>query len=203
MRDQATARSVLVIDPAHRGFGYTIFEGPQDLIDWGVRHVQGAKNKTSLSAAGEPISHYGPQILLLEDTAAKGCRRGRRVRDLMEALELYARSRGLTVRKISQDRVKRTFSPLGVRNKDQMARFIAARFPELAHHVPPERKPSMSEDRRMAIFDAAAFAIVSYGLSNTPPNSITTRLSQHRVIELPLVAGSSGGQARASRSGQC
>jgi transcriptional regulator with XRE-family HTH domain len=150
------------VDPTHRGFGYAIFEGPQ-LIDWGVRHVQSAKNKASLVAAGELISRYRPRIVVLEDVAAKGCRRCRRVRVLVEALELYARSRGLTVRKISQARVRKAFSALGVQNKDQMARFIAARFPELAHHVPRERKPWMSEDSRMAIFDAAAYALACFG----------------------------------------
>jgi hypothetical protein len=153
---------VLVVDPTHRCFGYAIFEGPQCLIDWRVHHVQDAKNKASLLVAGELISRYRPRILVLEDVTAKGCRRCRRVRDLVETLELYARNRGLTVRKISQSTVKRTFSPLGVQNKDQMARFIAARFPELVHHLPPARKPWMSEDSRMAIFDAAAFALALF-----------------------------------------
>jgi hypothetical protein len=57
------------------------------------------------------------------------------------------------------------FSPLGVRNKNEIARFIAARFPELARSLPPERKPWMSEDSRMAIFDAAALAFASFGLA--------------------------------------
>jgi hypothetical protein len=42
---------------------------------------------------------------------------------------------------------------------------IATRFPQLARSVPPERKPWMSEDSRMAIFDAAAFALASFGLA--------------------------------------
>ena len=63
------------------------------------------------------------------------------------------------MRTISRATVKRIFSPLGVQNKDQMARFIAPRFPELADYLPPERKPWMSEDPRMAIFDAAALGL--------------------------------------------
>jgi hypothetical protein len=165
MRDQAIARRVLAIDPTHRGFGYTIFEGRQYLIDWGTRHVQGPKNRASLAAVGELISRYHPQVIVLEDVAAKGCRRRRRVRELLEALELYVRGRGLTARKISQVTVKSIFSPLGVRNKNEKARFIAARFPELARSLPPERKPWMSEDSRMAIFDAAAFGLASFGLA--------------------------------------
>jgi hypothetical protein len=161
----SSQKRVLAIDPTHRGFGYVIFEGPEFLIDWGVRHVEGPKNKASTAAAAELITRYHPRIMVLEDVAAKGCRRRRRVRELVEVLDRYGRERGLTVRKVAQARVKRTFLPLGIRNKNQMARFVAAQFPELARCVPPERKPWMSEDTRMAIFDAAAFALASFGLA--------------------------------------
>ena len=43
-----------------------------------------------------------------------------------------------------------------------MERFVAERFPELARYPPPERKPWMSEDLKMAIFDAAAFALAFF-----------------------------------------
>jgi hypothetical protein len=45
----------LAIDPTHRGFGYVVLEGSDHLIDWGVRHVQGPKNKASIEAASELI----------------------------------------------------------------------------------------------------------------------------------------------------
>jgi hypothetical protein len=141
-----------------------IFEGSDFLIDWGVRQVEGPKNKASTAAAAELVTRYHPRIMVLEDVAAKGCRRCRRVRELVDALDRYSRERGLTVRKVTQARVKRTFFPLGIRNKNQMARFIAAKFPELAPWVPPERKPWMSEDERMAIFDGAAMTL-AFGLA--------------------------------------
>jgi hypothetical protein len=157
---RATEKRILAIDPNHRGFGYVIFEGPDRLIDWGVRHVQGQKNKASLRAASELIDRYRPHILVVEDSDANACRKRGRVRQLLKALETGAAVRGLSVRTIPRERVRRTFLAHGIRNKDQMARSIAARFPELVHHLPPERKPWMSEDFRMAIFDAAAFACV-------------------------------------------
>jgi hypothetical protein len=155
-------KRILAIDPTHRGFGYVIFEGPDFLIDWGVRHVVGPKNKASIAAAAELITRYRPRIMVLEDVAAKDCRRRRRVRELVEIMDQYGRERGLTVRKVAQARVKRTFLPFGIQNKNQMARLIAARFTELARAVPPERKPWMSEDSRMTIFDAAAFALAFF-----------------------------------------
>ncbi len=151
-----------------------IFEGPDFLIDWGVRHVEGPKNKASIAAAGELISRYHPQIMILEDVLAKGCRRRKRVRELVEVLDRYGRERGLTVRKVAQARVKKLFLPLGIRNKDQMARFVATRFPELARYLPPERKPWMSEDLRTAIFDAAAFALAFFLASKASNQHETT-----------------------------
>jgi hypothetical protein len=140
MMSPANEKRLLAIDPNHRGFGYVILEGPERLIDWGTRQVRGHKNRASLGAAEELISHYRPQILVVEDVGARHCRRCRRVRELVEALDHYGRERGLTVRKIAQTTVKRTFRPPGVRNKNQMARFITAPFPELARYVLPERK---------------------------------------------------------------
>jgi Holliday junction resolvasome RuvABC endonuclease subunit len=154
----ATEKRVLAIDPTHRGFGYVVLEGPERLIDWGTRHVIGQKNKASLRAASELISLYRPHILVIEDVDAKGCWKRRRVRELLGALELLARERGLTVRRVPRNKVKRVFLARGITNKHQMARFIAARFPELARCVPPERKAWMSEDLRTAVFDAAAMA---------------------------------------------
>jgi Holliday junction resolvasome RuvABC endonuclease subunit len=161
-RIPTSEKRLLSIDPTHRGFGYVVLEGPERLIDWGTRHVQGPKNKASVAAVGELIGRYRPQIMVLEDVAARDCRRSRRVRELVEALDRHGRERGLTVRKIAKARVKKMFSRLGIRNKGQMARFIAARFPELARYLPPERKPWMSEDLKMAIFDAAAFGLAVF-----------------------------------------
>jgi hypothetical protein len=51
-----------------------------------------------LREPGEFISHYRPQILVLEDVGARHCRRRSRVRELIDALDRYGRERGLTVR---------------------------------------------------------------------------------------------------------
>jgi hypothetical protein len=66
------------------------------------------------------------------------------------------------VRKIARTAARRYFLRLNVRNKNQMAQFIAATFRELARRVPPERKPWMSEDSRMAIFDVAGLALAFF-----------------------------------------
>ena len=39
---------VLAIDPSTRGFGFAVLEGPNRLIDWGVKETKVDKNKRSL-----------------------------------------------------------------------------------------------------------------------------------------------------------
>jgi hypothetical protein len=46
--------------------------------------------------------------------------------------------------------------------KHRLAETIARRIPGLQLYVPPVRKPWMSEDARMGIFDAAALASVYF-----------------------------------------
>lgn len=155
-------KRILAIDPTPRGFGYVVFEGSERLVDWGTRNVRAQKNRESIRAVSELLNLYRPQLLVLEDVNARRSRRRKRVCDLLAALELHGRERGLTVRRISSYRVKQIFLARGIRNKHQVARFIAARFPELERYLPPERKPWMSEDPKTAIFDAAALVLVIF-----------------------------------------
>ena len=46
--------------------------------------------------------------------------------------------------------------------KQEIAIAIAERFPELAPRLPRSRKPWMSEDYRMSIFDAVALALTFF-----------------------------------------
>jgi|SRR5579885_2015658 len=153
---------VLAIDPDRRGFGYVILEGPDFLVDWGIREVSGPKNAACIRAVAGLIKRYEPEVLVLEDPSAKGCWRRQRVRRLLEDLTELGRARGLRVRLVSRANVRRVFAQLGATNKYQVAKAIAERFPELASRTPPERKRWMNEDSRTAIFDAAAFALTLF-----------------------------------------
>jgi Holliday junction resolvasome RuvABC endonuclease subunit len=153
---------VLAIDPTSRGFGFAVLEGPAALIDWGVKHASGDRNARCLEQAAELIGRYQPEVLVVERTGVKDCRRCPRVRQLIENLLALASDRRLRARRVSRRRVQRCFSPRGSVTKRQIAVALAERFPELEPHLPPVRKPWMSEDERMSIFDAVAFGWASY-----------------------------------------
>ena len=73
-----------------------------------------------------------------------------------------ARARGVPARRISRAVLRRAFTAEQACTKYKIALAIAGRFPELAWRLPPIRKPWMSEDTRMGIFDAVALALAFY-----------------------------------------
>jgi Holliday junction resolvasome RuvABC endonuclease subunit len=77
-------------------------------------------------------------------------------------LTKLASKQKIRVRSFSRAKVKQAFSESGASNKQEIAIAIARRFPELAPRLPRFRKPWMSEDYRMSIFDAVALAVAYF-----------------------------------------
>jgi Holliday junction resolvasome RuvABC endonuclease subunit len=154
---------ILAIAPSTRGFGYAVIEGHKLLVDWGVRSVEGDKNSGSIKKAEEMIALYNPQVMVLEDTAAKESRRSPRIQALTKRLVAVAESHTIKVALFSQKQVRRVIVGEAEGTKHDLAKSIAERFPEeLGFRLPPKRRDWMSEDYRMGIFDAVALALAYY-----------------------------------------
>lgn len=160
-RIQTTHTRILAISPGTRGFGYTVLEGQDTLVDWGVKSVTGDKNTRCLVKVEEMIIRYRPDVIVLEDASAKDSRRSTRIRALTKRIVALASSRNLKPALFSRSEVMRAFfTDSGEGTKHALAEKIAKRFPEeLGFRLPPRRRPWMSEDSRMTIFDAAALAV--------------------------------------------
>src|SRR5262249_28637609 len=159
-------KRLLAIDPSTRGFGFAVLEGPNRLIDWGVKETKTDKKRRSLKFIADLIEQYQPSVVVVEDYAAKGSRRCDRVRELINDISKFAGKENVKVRSFSRLKAKRAFSESGTPNKYEIAIAIAKRFPELAPRLPWFRKPWMSEDYRMSIFDAVGFALNFFSLSS-------------------------------------
>ncbi len=158
---------VLAIDPTTRGFGFAVFEGPDRLVDWGTFHARrGDKRAACLRRVEEFIDYYLPNVIVLEDYDSDKSRRCARVRELVQAIGRLATTARVRVRAISPVTVRRAFAISGATTKEQIAGVLAARYPELLPHLPPHRKPWMSEDVRMSIFDGAALAHAHFRFAN-------------------------------------
>src|SRR5882757_3467016 len=74
---------ILAIAPSARGFGFAVLEGPDTLVDWGVKTVKREnKNAQSVKKVEELIVLYQPKMLILEDAEARDSRRSPRIRKL-------------------------------------------------------------------------------------------------------------------------
>jgi Holliday junction resolvasome RuvABC endonuclease subunit len=159
MKRPKRIQRLLAIDPTSKGFGYVVLESPDRLVDWGVRRTTGDKNYSCLRITEQLIDTYQPDRLVIEDTARRTTRRCKRVRNLLTSLTQLAARRHLRLSRVFPRQVRMTVSLSTDTTKHQLAAALATRFPELGCHVPPVRKPWMSEDIRFAIFDALGNAV--------------------------------------------
>jgi Holliday junction resolvasome RuvABC endonuclease subunit len=148
------------IAPSTRGFGFALIEGLNTLADWGVRSIKGDKNAGVVAKMDELINLYAPDVIALEDTAAKPARRSPRIRALSKQIVRLAKRRKVIVAPFSRKQIRQAFFADGQGTKHALAEILAKRFPdELGLRLPPKRRPWMSEDFRMGIFDAVALAL--------------------------------------------
>jgi hypothetical protein len=157
---QASADLVLAVYPSTRGFGYAVFEGPDSLVDWGVKTVRGhQKNRESLTRVRELLAFYRPDVLVLEEYQGRGSRRAKRIQTLINLMTAHATEEGIKTASYSRSEMRACF---GLSTKREIAEAIARAFPELEPRLPPVRRIWMSEDVRMSIFDAAALAMTFF-----------------------------------------
>jgi len=154
---------VLAVFPSTRGFGYALFEGPEVLVDWGIKTVRGGKkNDASLRRIQELLDLYRPDTLIVEDYKGAGSRRAERIQKLIDAAIGLATKQRIVSQSFSRADIRTCFSHRGALSKRQIAETLAREFPELGPRLPPLRKIWMSEDARMNIFDAAALAMTFF-----------------------------------------
>lgn len=155
-------KRVLAFDPNTKGFGYVVFEGIENIIDWGVKDAgKQSKNESSVSKIRKLLEYYLPDVLVVEDVTQKN-RRQPRVKQLIKRSLKEAKKNNIESILISNASIKAHFKKHNARNKYQIAQVIARHYKVLKRILPPKRKIWMSEDLRMSIFKAVALVWVFY-----------------------------------------
>jgi hypothetical protein len=94
---QRIIKRILAIDPFSRGVGFAVLEGPEELIDWGLKTTGRADNRKAVRIVETLIDRFQPDMLALENWDAAGSRRCRRVETLLNLVANGA-WKGLRVR---------------------------------------------------------------------------------------------------------
>jgi hypothetical protein len=160
-------RRVLALHATTRGFAYSIFDGPGQLIDWGIKHVRrGDKNKESLATIERLIVRYDPHAIAIEDVTEAGSRRVSRVRALYREIEKLADRANLECYAYPWQMVFSVFKDGKPKTRHDLAQMVAVILPDIARRLPPKRKIWLPQDPRQALFDAAALGITCYAVND-------------------------------------
>lgn len=143
---------VFAVDLRPRSFGFAVFEGQSELLDWGVRSFRRGVNAVKVPLRAKLrllFNRYGPDLVLLKvPTTAKLRRKVSSIAGLAHCLRIQ-------VALVSGASIRAAF-PESNKNKDQIAAAIASRYPELRPRLGPKRKSWQAERYSMSIFDATA-----------------------------------------------
>jgi len=157
MTDRSHEKRVLALDVHPRSFGFVVFEGPNRMLDWGVRSFRSGANAVKIPASTKFLAlldEFRPTAVVVGERLTGRTK-------MLATIERQARSRRIPVRRISRRDVNRAFVGFE-RNKYEVAKALALQFPALASRLPPRRKCWQSEDYRMGIFDAAAVGVADF-----------------------------------------
>jgi hypothetical protein len=160
-------KRVLALDVRRRSFAFAVFEGPNDLLDYGARNFRTGANKVQVSPREKLAAlfdDFNPSAVVIRDQATHP-RKSKSMID--EALRRESVERHVPIRFVTRPTIINAFN--GRSRKYEIALALAERFPALASKLPPKRKCWQSEDYRMSIFDAAALGF-SYFQQKPSPN---------------------------------
>ncbi len=151
---------ILAIYLTYRGFGFVVFEDPQTVIDWG--HASVEYHDPEIFRKRIKASIEANQIERVLSYSAHG--RPTPIQRNIQSLKSICKDKKVKCTVLSKEEINTVFESFGSYTKYQRAGLVAAYLPDLAYKLPPKRKPWMSEDLRMSIFDSACLALTYFYL---------------------------------------
>jgi hypothetical protein len=161
MSTPQAGKRILAFDVRSRSFAFALFEGKEELLDFGVRSFRKGSNAVQVpprEKLAALLGEFNPLLVIHNDSASRKSKWKLKIGD---ALLQESQKRRIPVRRITRNMVNRTFEGHCV-NKHEIATVLAQWFPDLALKLPSKRKCWQSEDYRMSIFDAVALGIAHF-----------------------------------------
>jgi Holliday junction resolvasome RuvABC endonuclease subunit len=129
-------------------------------VDWGVKEATQGKRSEIFDKFEKLLAFYAPATVVIEQSEAS--KRGVVAKSRNNEFADVAKKHGIAVHRYPRSAVQDVFAQFNARTKYEIAKTICTWLPALAPRMPPYRRPWMSEDYRMGIFDAFALALTHY-----------------------------------------
>ena len=166
LQGQATSHHrILALDVRPHKFGFVVFEGPTQLLDWGVKSYATRENGFEVIVKKRIVrllDMFVPFVVVLMRPVDSKNRGNGRFRRVLKTIREEVKPRSTSVCVVTRRAMRNFFLGYGCKTKHQIATTLAEWFPELNWKLPLKRKPWQSEDHRMSIFTAAALGVTYF-----------------------------------------
>jgi Holliday junction resolvasome RuvABC endonuclease subunit len=158
---------ILAVDPGRRMLGVAIFEGAE-LRFYGIKTLRVPSTPIAVRHAAvnileDLIATFRPTHLAIEQPLVVQ-QRSELLAHVISALKTAARRKGLIVREYAPHAVRRYVSANTNPTKREVARRLAARYPELRYYITEQSKWAEAYYDRM--LGAVAVGLVAYELQD-------------------------------------
>lgn len=167
--------TILALDPGTRRMGVALMDG-RKLIYHGVKTLrQGGTPHDRLDegrrAVLRLIRDFHPDVLVVEKAFFSRSRNAALLNVLIDEIRAVARQRGIAVLGLAPSTVKKRVCGDGHATKQDVARAVVARYPELSVYLGQDRK--WKERYHGNMFDAVAVALAAGNSADrTGPSSM-------------------------------
>jgi hypothetical protein len=161
---------ILALEIRPRFTGFVVLQPPSRLLDFGMRKHSASEDELPRIAAKKMsalLDLHQPSLIVVRTRKVLAAGARRKVDAILRVVRREARKRSIRLHAIRASCTRDLFLSHQCTSKDQRAALIARKFPELSWKLPPKRKKWKSEDRRMAVFDAAATVLAF--MNRSPP----------------------------------
>lgn len=166
MAHDNTQKKVLALDVRSRKFGFVVFEGPDKLLDWGVKSYApqyGPLGETASRRISSLLELHRPSLMVLRLPSNRLMRRNNRIKTVLRTLRKEGRRQSVLMKVLRREKVKKFFMADGRTTKHQIASLLVERFPDLEWLLPSKRRVWECESYHMTTFDAASTGLAHFG----------------------------------------
>jgi hypothetical protein len=159
---------ILALEVRLISFGFCVFEGPDQLLDWGIRSFRRGVNQVKVPLEAKItmlLDSFEPKMLVTNVPLVKV------QATIIGDVRALARSRSIHTHMIARSAIRELFKGTG-ENKHEIATAIADRLSDLAELLPAKRRTWETEHYRMRIFDAAAIGLTYFTIGERHPEEV-------------------------------
>jgi Holliday junction resolvasome RuvABC endonuclease subunit len=152
---------MLAIDPGTRHVGFAVLEDGE-LLHYGVKTIRRLKSPHGTLKEGRRIilrliNDFRPDLLIVEKTFFANNRNSALLNVFADEIRAVGRRKGLKVQRLAANTVRKLICGNGAASKDDVARAIVSRYPELGPFLTSNRRWKERFHRNM--FDAVALGV--------------------------------------------